>query len=234
MLLRPLLKRWLSAALIEAHARVMLWTLSGGRCWPDLCQLVQVGYLTFATYLLYTWSTLSINTSASYTDHPLLVLSFLCLFRNLVSIRELVLILGTLLCQVRPVLIHSSSQDDMGGIAVWHSHQGSFLWFHVDGQSFAFPHPSAETNDPSTRVPYGCIPISPPFMYFLASSPPAPKACEPIAAALSRTCNCYLGRHWNCGDNSHCKNSTRKARDWTGSWTLFFTYRLKVFLLIGN
>jgi len=62
--------------------------------------------------------TLSVNTSTSYADRPSLVLSFLGLFRNLVSIRELVLILGTLLREVRPVLTHSSSQDDMGGTAV--------------------------------------------------------------------------------------------------------------------
>ena len=71
----------------QVLARLVLSTCSG---WVfDFCYL-------FVIYLVHT---LSINTSTSYTDHPLLALPFfLCLFRNLVSIRELGLILGTLLC----------------------------------------------------------------------------------------------------------------------------------------
>lgn len=66
--------------------------------------------LLFAMCLVHT---LSINVPTSYTGHlSLAPCFFLCVFRNLVRIREFVLVLDTLFCYVVPISTHSSSQDN--------------------------------------------------------------------------------------------------------------------------
>lgn len=160
---------------------------SGSRCWPDLCwALVQVGCSTFAIcYILASHRCLDILHGSSFTGIALLPV----VFRNLVSFRELVLILVMLMLS----RTHSSSQDDLWGISFWHSHPGSS--FGSTLLASPLPFPTYLKNYPSKQVPYGCIPMSHHLTYFLAPSSTALKAQEAIAATLRRACNCCLGRH---------------------------------------
>lgn len=147
-----------------------------------------VRLLLFVTSLLHT------DALTSYMDHLLLALPFSLWYlgiwlANLVSFRELVLILVTLMLS----RTHSSSQDDLWGISFWHSHPGSS--FGSTLLASPLPFPTYLKNYPSKQVPYGCIPMSHHLTYFLAPSSTALKAQEAIAATLRRACNCCLGRH---------------------------------------
>lgn len=109
-------------------ARLVLGTCSG---WVfHFCYFFM--YLVHWTLVHWT-STPWIPHESSFTGTAPLSL---CLFRNLISIRELVLILGT-------VMLSRSSLDSqqLPGWFVWDiiltQSPRLFLWIHVDSQSFA-------------------------------------------------------------------------------------------------
>lgn len=125
----------------ESRTCIILQSLMGadvGQTYAEHLFRLGVWLLLFVTYLGHA---LSVNTL-----NPTWIIFYwhctsLCLFRNLVSIRELLLILGT-------VMLSRSSLDSqqLPGWFVWGiiltQSPRLFLWIHIDSQSFAFSSPS--------------------------------------------------------------------------------------------